>query len=1108
MGRIVVLLSLCHLVALVWGNSTSMKLVSTSITTTKTTGLPTPRSLSDVDSISVINRTETTLTLQWNKVNNNSNYNYTLSYNSQNISISGSEEGSAVTYTVLDLTAGTEYNFILYTVSEGIQSTGFNCHAVTTPYGVGNITIKNRNETTLILEWNKVNNNSNYNYTLSYNSQNTSISGSEEGYAVTYTVLDLIAGTEYIFILYTVFKGVQSVGHSLTTVTTPYGVGNITIKNRNETTLILEWDKVNNNSNYNYTLSYNSQNTSISGSEEGSAVTYTVQDLTAGTEYIFILYTVFKGVQSVGHSLTTVTTPYGVGNITIKNRNETALILEWNKVNNNSNYNYTLSYNSQNTSISGSEEGSSVTYAVLDLTAGTEYIFILYTVFKGVQSVGHSLTTVTTPYGVGNITIKNRNETALILEWNKVNNNSNYNYTLSYNSQNTSISGSEEGSAVTYAVLDLTAGTEYIFILYTVFKGVQSVGHSLTTVTTPYGVGNIIIKNRNESALILEWNKVNNDSNYNYTLSYNSQNTSISGSEEGSAVTYTVQDLTAGTEYIFILYTVFKGVQSVGHSLTTVTTPYGVGNITIKNRNETTLILEWDKVNNNSNYNYTLSYNSQNTSISGSEEGSAVTYTVQDLTAGTEYIFILYTVFKGVQSVGHSLTTVTIPNSVTGLHCRYSSGGYGLTLVWDRPNGGRTAVQVNMSSKTFSHTGERLYIDGLLPAQWYTLTVSALSGPMQSVPVSITCQTDPRGVIAGVLTSLLLAILILCIGIFIWHHKPELSSKFKSSETKLSSNKYKSIALKMFPMHFSSMSCDQNRGFCEEYEDLSTVGTDQSCTVATLPENKSKNRYTNVLAYDSSRVTLAAQTGSDSDYINANYIHGYGKKNKQYIAAQGPLPSTVNDFWRMVWEQKSSAIVMLTNCTEGGRIKCEHYWPMDNMPCLYGNLRVSVQSEQKESNWTRREFVVKNESASEEHAVTHFHFTAWPDHGVPLGTDELIQFRWIVRQHIETFPFSGPTVVHCSAGVGRTGTLIALDLLLQQVDKEEVVSIADCVRLMRLNRPLMVQTQSQYVFLHQCIMNYLQPKEDSIPEPIYENSDMIYANALVLREYKAANPGV
>ncbi|KAF5901149.1 receptor-type tyrosine-protein phosphatase H-like [Clarias magur] len=258
------------------------------------------------------------------------------------------------------------------------------------------------------------------------------------------------------------------------------------------------------------------------------------------------------------------------------------------------------------------------------------------------------------------------------------------------------------------------------------------------------------------------------------------------------------------------------------------------------------------------------------------------------------------------------------------------------------------------------------------------------------------------------------------------------------------------------------MSRDQNRGFSEEYEDLSTVGTDQSCAAAKLPENRSKNRFTNVLACDSSRVKLASQTGSDTDYINANYIN----------------------------------------------IKCEKYWPMNDMPCLYGNLRVSVLSEQKESCWTRRALVVRNESASEAHVVAHFHFTAWPDHGLPTRTEDLIQFRWIVRQHIETFSFSGPTVVHCSNGVGRTGTLIALDLLLQQIDNEEEVSVADCVHRMRLSRPLMVQTQSQYVFLHQCIMDSLKPKEYAIPEPIYENPDIIYANSLVLREFKAANLGV
>ncbi|KAI5620882.1 receptor-type tyrosine-protein phosphatase H [Silurus asotus] len=791
-----------------------------------------------------------------------------------------------------------------------------------------------------------------------------------------------------------------------------------------------------------------------------------------------------------------------VDNVSVINRTETTLTLEWKKVDG-MNYSYTLSYNGHNNNINGSGEDLVVTYIVLNLTAGTEYSFILYTVFEGAQSTGYNFTNVTTPFRVANISVKNRTETALTLEWDKVSNNYNYSYTLIYNNQNISISGSGESSKVTYTIKDLDAGTEYILILYTVFKEVRSAEYSFTTVTTPFRVTNISVKNRTETALTLEWDEVSNNYNYSYTLIYNNQNISISGSEESSKVTYTIKDLDAGTEYILILYTVFKEVRSAECSFTTVTTPCHVNNISVKNRSETALTLEWDKVSNNYNYSYTLIYNNQNISISGSGESSKVTNTITDLDAGTEYILILYTVFKEVWSAGYNFTTVTIPHSVAGLHCQYASGGYGLTLLWDPPNGKRTAVQVNISSQSFSQTGENMYIDGLLPAQWYTITVSALSGPMKSVPVSIPCQTDPRGVIAGVVTFLLLAILILCIGMFIWHQKPKLFSKFKSSkETKVSSNNYKPIPLNKFPMHFNSMQCDQNRGFSEEYQDLSTVGTDQSCTDATLPENKSKNRFINVLAYDSTRVKLAAQNSSDSDYINANYINGYGKKNKQYIAAQGPLPSTVSDFWRMVWEQKSSAIVMLTNCTEGGKIKCEQYWPKDNMPCLYGNLLVSIQSEQKESCWTQREFIIRNESASKECAVTHFHFTAWPDHGVPIGTADLLKFRWLVRQHIETYPFSGPTVVHCSAGVGRTGTLIALDVLLQQMDKEEMVNIADCVHSMRLSRPLMVQTESQYVFLHQCIMDSLTPKVDSIPEPIYENSEMFYTNAMALKESK------
>ncbi|XP_036416518.1 receptor-type tyrosine-protein phosphatase H [Colossoma macropomum] len=981
---------------------------------------------------------------------------------------------------------------------------------------VANVTVTYRNETALTLEWNKVNNNSDYSYRLTdHNAININISGLEGGSVVTHTVSSLFPGIKYSFTLYTVFEGGESSGYNFTSVTTPSSVANVTVMYRNETALTLEWNKVNNNSDYSYRLTdHNAININISGLEGGSVVTHIVSPLFPGTKYSFTLYTVFEGVESSGYNFTSATTPSSVANVTVTYRNETALTLEWNKVNNYSDYSYRLTdHNAININISGLEGGSVVTHTVSPLFPGTKYSFTLYTVFEGVESSGYNFTSATTPSSVANVTVTYRNETALTLEWNKVNNNSDYSYRLTdHNAINININGLEGGSVVTHTVSSLFPGIKYSFTLYTVFEGVESSGHNFTSVTTPSSVASVTVTYRNETALTLEWNKVNNNSDYSYRLTdHNAINININGLEGGSVVTHTVSSLFPGIKYSFTLYTVFEGVESSGHNFTSVTTPSSVANVTVTYRNETALTLEWNKVNNNSDYSYRLTdHNAININISGLEGGSVVTHTVSSLFPGIKYSFTLYTVFEGGESSGYNFTSVTIPATVTDLHCKYASGGYGLVLGWGPPIGERTSVLINMKGKILTESGQSLAIGGLQPAQWYTLTVTAESEGMQSVPVSITCQTDPRGVIAGVLVFLLLAILILCIGIFIWRRKPELSSVFRKSkssvETKQSSDKYKLIPLKKFPEHFDSMSRDENRGFSEEYEDLSTVGTDQSRIAALIPENKSKNRFTNVLAYDSSRVKLTAQNGASSDYINANYMPGYGSYSKQYIAAQGPLASTVSDFWRMVWEQKSQAIVMLTNCTESGRVKCEQYWPLDYTPCAYGNLLVTIQSEQKEKSWTLREFVVRDKATSEERIVKHFHFTAWPDHGVPRGTDELIQFRGIVRQQIESSPFTGPTVVHCSAGVGRTGTLIALDILLQQLVKEEAVSIAACVHRMRLSRPLMVQTESQYVFLHQCIMDSLQPKEDYIQESIYENSDMVYANAMALQQYRAVNP--
>ncbi|KAG9283552.1 receptor-type tyrosine-protein phosphatase H-like [Astyanax mexicanus] len=1112
MGRVVLSVVLCHCMVLVWAQTNST-ISSTSIPTI-TTGAPTtPAPPSSVTDVWVKSRTETELILEWEKVNNSDIYSYRLNYNEKNITINGSEFEDNVDYTASSLSPGTKYTFTLHTVFEGRESTGYIFTNVTTPSSVTDVLVKSRTETELILQWNKVNNSDSYSYRLNYDGINDIINGSALGdNVVTHNISSLSPGTKYSFTLYTVFEGVESSGFNFTSVTTPSTVTHVLVKSRTETELILEWDKVNNSDSYSYRLNYDGININISGSEGGSVVNYTVSSLSPGNKYTFTLYTVFEEVESSGFNFTSVTTPSSVTDVLVKSRTETELILQWNKVNNSDSYSYRLNYDGINDIINGSALGDNVvTHNISSLSPGTKYSFTLYTVFEGVESSGFNFTSVTTPSTVTHVLVKSRTETELILEWDKVNNSDSYSYRLNYDGININISGSEGGSVVNYTVSSLSPGNKYTFTLYTVFEEVESSGFNFTSVTTPSSVTDVWVKSRTETELILEWNKVNNSDNYSYRLIYNIMNITINGSDfENDTVTRNISSLSPGTKYTFTLYTVFEEVESSGFNFTSVTTPSSVNSVSVKSRSENGLTLQWNKVNNSSSYSYRLNYDGININISGSEGGSVVNYTVSSLSPGTKYTFTLYTVFEEVESSGFNFTSVTIPATVTGLGCKYASGGYGLTVFWDPPVGERTGVKVDGNGQSLNASGESLSIGGLQPAQWYTLTVTALSWDLQSKSASVTCQTDPGGVIAGVLVFLLLVI-ILCVGIFIWRRKRALpsvfgNSKSKSVEHNLPSDKYKPIPLKKFPEHFISLSRDDNRGFSVEYEDLGTVGTDQSRAAALFPENKSKNRFTNVLAYDLSRVKLTQQDGPDSDYINANYMPGYNRNSRQYIAAQGPLPCTISDFWRMVWEQKSTAIVMLTNCVENGRPKCEQYWPLDYTPCIYGNLLVTIQSEHKEKSWTLREFVVRNKDTSEERTVMHFHFTAWPDHGVPAGTDELIQFRELVRHHIERFPTSGPTVVHCSAGVGRTGTLIALDTLLQQLVKEEAVNIAACVHHMRLNRPLMVQTESQYVFLHQCIMDSLQPKEDFIPEPIYENSDMIYANSMVLRQCSGNSP--
>uniref|UniRef100_A0A9J8DHT1 protein-tyrosine-phosphatase n=1 Tax=Cyprinus carpio carpio TaxID=630221 RepID=A0A9J8DHT1_CYPCA len=793
--------------------------------------------------------------------------------------------------------------------------------------------------------------------------------------------------------------------------------------------------------------------------------------------------------------------PSNVNSVSVIDRKENQITLQWSKVNNSNDYGYELYWNEENSSIPISQTNT-VEYNVTSLDAGTEYFFTLYTVFGHVMSSGYSFTNVTMPSNVQDVNVK-LNDTEMILQWDVVSNTNNntYTYTLENKDELTvnCTNQTAEGNEVTCHISDLTPATNYSFTLYTEFADLRSTGFKFNNITTLSDITEVTV-NRSQTELTISWNKLNNNDIYNYTLKSQGEGSekNFTGSAVGDVITHTYSSLTPGTEHSFTLFTVVNKAFSRGFSFKNVTTLYCTSfNWTVTNSSIEA------KVNGST---YVKAQNSTGSVKNGTVNQNSLT--LQGLYPGGSYNVSLFYYLESelLPQCTHHLTLD--PYSVSHLRCEYHSGGYGLAVIWDTPYGVVDRVQVDVDRKSFnkSYSSEkqiRLEINGLQAAKKYTVTATSFSGSRRSQTVSVNCETDPAGVIAGVLVFFLLVIII-CVAVFAWRRYGSAKRNKMTNplvEPKVPNKNYKPLPLNKFPEHYQNMSRDENRGFSEEYEDLSSVGIEQSSIAALLPENKDKNRFSNVLAYDSSRVHLTTKDEGDSDYINANYMPGYGNASRQYIAAQGPLPSTVNDFWRMVWEKGSQAIVMLTNCIESGRVKCEQYWPLDYTPCLYGNLLVTVKSEDKLPNWTLREFNVKNKDTSETRTVKHFHFTAWPDHGVPAGTEELIQFRGLIRQHIESSFSAGLTIVHCSAGVGRTGTLIALDVLLQQLHKEKAVGIAAFVQEMRLSRPLMVQTESQYVFLHQCIMDSLQPKAGPKSEPLYENSDMIYVNAIALKEY-------
>ncbi|XP_031967347.1 receptor-type tyrosine-protein phosphatase eta isoform X2 [Corvus moneduloides] len=992
---------------------------------------------------------------------------------------------------ITELIPGTMYNFTVFAVAadDKTEGEGVSIDLYTKPSSVVDLEAEYVGVTSVILKW-VMNDNASDSYTYRIevvNDTKRNLTFNDTKAEIT----ELIPGTMYNFTVFAVAADDKTEGEgvSIDLYTKPSSVVDLEAEYVGVTSVILKW-MMNDNASDSYTYRIevvNDTKRNLTFNDTKAEIT----KLIPGTMYNFTVFAVAADkTEGEGSSIDLYTKPSPVVDLEAEYVGVTSVILKW-MVNDNASDSYMYRIQFVNDTTVSLLTFNDTKAEITELIPGTMYNFTVFAVAADDKTEGEgvSIDLYTKPSSVVDLEAEYVGVTSVILKW-MMNDNASDSYTYRIevvNDTKRNLTFNDTKAEIT----KLIPGTMYNFTVFAVAadNATEGEGSSIDLYTITVSVNSFLCEPvAKQPFLMLKWKcPFGNNSGFKIKIS----NTHTSREElappctvEGFEQTFQTASLNFFSTYNVSIITLSNGSESspvdkLCH--TSISDPPPPSEVpSVKAVSHSSLSVEFSD------------FDSRN----GPLEAYAVMITTEDQGPDSlkSKLNNTYRDFKKKKTTAY--VTYVIKTEQAESSSSHSQNGKNIINV-----GKGNTMYGYENGPLIPLRSYRACVAGFTNITFMANMIEGEDSYVSFSPCSepVLLPQDP-GVIAGVVIGCLLAIFaVVAVGGFIfWRRRRKDKRNNEVSFSPIKIKKSKMIKVENFESYFKKQQADSNCGFAEEYEELKSAGVHQPKFAAELPENRGKNRYNNVLPYDISRVKLSNQSSGTGDYINANYMPGYNSK-KAFIAAQGPLPNTIDDFWRMIWEKSIYSIVMLTKCMEQARTKCEQYWP-DKQPKSYGDIIVTMISEVVLPEWTIRDFTVEKSNTPESHMVRQFHFTSWPDHGVPETTDLLINFRHLVHEYNSQNPMDSPTLVHCSAGVGRTGTFIAIDRLIQQMEMESTVDVYGVVYDLRMHRPLMVQTEDQYIFLNQCVMDIIRSQRE-------RKTDLIYQNVTAMAIYENFAPG-